>query len=469
MKILSKIILISFSLWNGLNVQGSQLKINDFCLNEQVVFRKVRQPVLFRVIPLSDKYEPYKKLDNEIKDRISEFSSSGTEDENIKQAEKIFGQSFGKMEEVAEKLRSEGRELKVAVLFATYNEAIRIQSQEESGDSNSEDALREKVKQLQELFEDFSDVLDWQLVMVDNHSTDNTFSIAQEIKENLPSDIQEKIILLQTPQEAKTEGWKKGGSVTYGINELPRREKPADFFIYTDADITTDLRQVGLLVGPMVLEQENVVIGSRAVEGSIALPPLESDNSPEGRLDSIIRVVSGKLKKEYLLKPIEAIKDTQAGFKGFSKEAANQITSEAEDTGFSFDTEYLTLALKNKYGISRVPILWINSEVLSHVQGSKPRWEMLKGWIGQYKRRKENGWSNQGFLKGRDPDTLTDKKLSFLEEYASKSLKQIDEGASISQQMEQWIELGRKFGIEQEKLEGWIRWQKEIEDNEQTD
>ena len=59
------------------------------------------------------------------------------------------------------------------------------------------------------------------------------------------------------------------------------------------------------------------------------------------------------------------MKDTQCGFKAYTKEAALASFSNLKTKGFGFDIEALYRAKKGHFTIEEVPVHW------NHVEGSK--------------------------------------------------------------------------------------------------
>ena len=55
------------------------------------------------------------------------------------------------------------------------------------------------------------------------------------------------------------------------------------------------------------------------------------------------------------------IRDSQCGFKCFSREAADRLFTVQKLNGFSFDVELIYLAQKFKLKIIELPVTWINS------------------------------------------------------------------------------------------------------------
>jgi dolichyl-phosphate beta-glucosyltransferase len=56
------------------------------------------------------------------------------------------------------------------------------------------------------------------------------------------------------------------------------------------------------------------------------------------------------------------MRDTQCGFKLFTREAAEDVFPKAVVNRFGFDVEVLFLAEKLGYKVQEVPVVWINSE-----------------------------------------------------------------------------------------------------------
>jgi dolichyl-phosphate beta-glucosyltransferase len=55
------------------------------------------------------------------------------------------------------------------------------------------------------------------------------------------------------------------------------------------------------------------------------------------------------------------VKDTQCGFKLFSRQAALELFSKQQVSGFSFDLELLYLARKFNLKVAEVPVRWYDA------------------------------------------------------------------------------------------------------------
>ncbi len=127
-------------------------------------------------------------------------------------------------------------------------------------------------------------------------------------------------------------------------------------------------------------ESYDVVIGSRAAQGSKLDPPEPWYRQLPGKL--------GNLWIQLLLLP--GLWDTQCGFKGFTAEAAEQIFRLTRVNGWGFDVEALAVAKKLHYKIKEIPVHWAN-DTASHVKASaylQVLWETVKIrawlWTGKY-------------------------------------------------------------------------------------
>ena len=88
---------------------------------------------------------------------------------------------------------------------------------------------------------------------------------------------------------------------------------------------------------------------------------------------------------------VDDIKDTQCGFKLFSRQAAQDIFSRMHIDGFGFDMEALALAEVLGYTITELPVSWYNSEA-TRVRPIKDAWRTLRDlvtikvslWAGRY-------------------------------------------------------------------------------------
>ncbi len=190
-------------------------------------------------------------------------------------------QAREQMKLIAEDLRKKGQKQLIGITFAMFHEARRIKKASE--DPLGEDFLRVKIAQLEALFADYRDVLDWVLVAVDDgdlnprisiedarsnsQNTDHYVSgtLAQKIAKEYSSltftdndgNVQPKVQVLFLSKEKGVnyaEASQKGGGIYLGFEHLLRLG--AHHLIYCDADLSSDLTQIPLILKPLMDDPE---------------------------------------------------------------------------------------------------------------------------------------------------------------------------------------------------------------------
>lgn len=132
-----------------------------------------------------------------------------------------------------------------------------------------------------------------------------------------------------------------------------------DYRIFTDADNSTDIRHVEKMI-PKFKEGFHVVIGTRDYKDAIGARQAVSQPWFKRLLGNM-----GNLFIQIMVLP--GIWDTQAGFKGFSEEAALKIFPKCLINRWAFDVEILALAGRYGYKIAKIPLYWENDPE-SHVK-----------------------------------------------------------------------------------------------------
>ena len=137
----------------------------------------------------------------------------------------------------------------------------------------------------------------------------------------------------------------KGASVREGMLSAA-----SDLMLMCDADLSAPIGAVEMLL-PWIAGGADVVIGSRALKDSrirVRQPPYRE---LMGKLFGVAtRAVTGI-----------ALRDTQCGFKLFTRKAGRLIFGLARINRFAFDVEALLIAQRAGLQIREVPIEWSNS------------------------------------------------------------------------------------------------------------
>ncbi|MFH1894918.1 MAG: dolichyl-phosphate beta-glucosyltransferase [Patescibacteria group bacterium] len=177
--------------------------------------------------------------------------------------------------------------------------------------------------------------VDYEILVVDNGSKDKTKDVVRELRGRIKG---LKLI------ERNSGG--KGKAVSVGMLEAG-----GDFRIFTDADNSTSIGQIEKM-WPEFDSGYDVVIGSRDIKGAVLSPP-------QPWIRQVLLGGGFKLYRKIII-GLWGIEDTQCGFKGFTKKAAEEIFPKSKIDHFAFDPEILVLARKLGYKIKEIPVVWKN-------------------------------------------------------------------------------------------------------------
>jgi dolichyl-phosphate beta-glucosyltransferase len=129
----------------------------------------------------------------------------------------------------------------------------------------------------------------------------------------------------------------------------------APLALFMDADLSTPLAEVPRIVNPILLDEADVVIGSRALDRSLTFIRQPWWRETGGRLFNLaIRAATGL-----------RFWDTQCGFKAFRMDLVRPILHAATIDGFAFDVEWLYVAHRAGLRLQEIPVRW------DHCDGSK--------------------------------------------------------------------------------------------------
>jgi dolichyl-phosphate beta-glucosyltransferase len=175
------------------------------------------------------------------------------------------------------------------------------------------------------------------VLVVDDGSSDATADIVRARPEASSTDEQQpQLHLLSVPHGGK------GAAVRAGMLAAT-----TDLVIFTDADMATPPDMIPLLVD--ALDTHDVAFGSR----------IQTDGSDMRKSQPWYRRMLGKafhlLASIWVVGPV---KDTQCGFKGFTREAAHDLFARQRITTIVFDVELIYLARRRGYRIAIIPIRW---------------------------------------------------------------------------------------------------------------
>ena len=266
--------------------------------------------------------------------------------------------------------------LKVAVVFAMWGEQNRLRPRSESN-PNGEDLLRTKIDQLAWCTQG-TDVTT-RIYAVDDGCPHGSGTIAQEIVE--ASSLQDQVEVLHLQDALPTsEGplrelksandSRKAGAIILGC--MQALKDGYDAILYTDADNSVNLGQIGLLLGHYQRKECPVVMGNRKHPRALLVKQEDRWGVGIKLLRHMQRMVGNAIFSQGIL-------DTQAAFKLYDRQVLEEILKKPSVFDFSFDSDWLAAILAKKIPFKTVPFAFIDSfeESASIAQGPMTTWVML--------------------------------------------------------------------------------------------
>ncbi len=270
----------------------------------------------------------------------------------------------------------------LSVVFAVYREHQRILAPETV--PGGEDFLVRKVNQLEWLFAGKRD-LTWDMIVVDDGCPEGSGRIARDIVDANEWSGRVRVLFLAdaivdghsiTRPLTTADNSRKGGSIALGMWTAAETVRDNHVIVFTDADLSTHLGQTGLLMDRILNGGFDAAIGSRREPYSVVIK--KGVRNTRGKLFIYLW--------KRLISVLPDVVDTQCGFKGFRAETVRAIVPDLLEKKFAFDIELLIKArLRRADSIARVPIAWIDSEVLSTTTDIQPYLPMLQAMVGMYR------------------------------------------------------------------------------------
>jgi dolichyl-phosphate beta-glucosyltransferase len=193
---------------------------------------------------------------------------------------------------------------------------------------NEEDRLPNTLEQVSAFLES-QDYLA-EVLIVENGSQDETYSIAQSYAQKFPN-----FSVLQNTHPGKGLAVQRGMLAAGG-----------QYRFMCDADLSMPIREVSAFIPP-ALPDFDIAIASREAPGSVRYNEPEYRHLGGRAINLLIRLLA-----------LPRLNDTQCGFKCFHAPIVEDIFRYQTLPGWSFDIEILSIARQRGYRIQEIPIPW---------------------------------------------------------------------------------------------------------------
>lgn len=335
--------------------------------------------------------------------------------------------------------------VKVGVVFAMWGEHNRLLPKSEAN-PNGEDSLRTKIEQLQWITS--NTLVDWHLYAVDDGCPHGSAVISQSIVDSHDWDVSNKVTVLSLSDALPTtvgplrelshaDDSRKGGAIILGCQHAI--DMGAEAVVYTDADNSVHLGQLGLLMEPFIEQGKQVVLGNRKHEDSILVKQEERWGVGIKTLRHMQRMIGAQIFDG-------GIKDTQAAFKLYGKPVLEKILENPTVFDFSFDTDWIFAAMEMNQPITTVPFAFIDSaaESASIVQGPMSTWYVLLDGLVKAAKARNVNYSTE-MAEVFDSEINSHKDLELLIDVLPPELASAGEG-----------ELGNPSIMSPQSVRDWI-------------
>jgi dolichyl-phosphate beta-glucosyltransferase len=194
-----------------------------------------------------------------------------------------------------------------------------------------------------------------EVIVVDDGSRDNTADLVRGFAEKEP--------ILRLVENPGNRG--KGYAVRNGM--LNARGKVV---VFSDADLSSPIEEMPKLLAALA-SGADITIGSRWLRAELQTRRQSPHRQLFGRVfNLLLRIILGL-----------RFKDTQCGFKAFTRQASQTILPLQRIERWGFDPEILFLACKFGFRVEEVAVLWGHSgdtRIHPVVDGARMFWEMLR-------------------------------------------------------------------------------------------
>lgn len=199
---------------------------------------------------------------------------------------------------------------------------------------NEGQKLVNNIKKVNEYMDNIGE--EYEIIVVNDGSKDNTLDI---LTENNHLFKHTKIVTYPINKG-------KGFAVKTGLLEAV-----GDYVIFMDADLSTDLSAIKVVLEKIQISPVDIIIGNR-----------RGENSKEENKGFIRHLMSWGCHVVTVIFTGVNFVDTQCGFKALKNNVAKHLASKQKIERFAFDIEYLYIAKLHNYSVIDIPVIWENDK-----------------------------------------------------------------------------------------------------------
>ncbi len=253
------------------------------------------------------------------------------------------------------------KKLKLAILMNLIHEQNRLKPSSEKN-PNGENSLKNKIDQLNWLLKDTE--IEYRLIYVSGNCPWGSDGVLESEITRIKA---ENVIHIKVGDYKVGDTYtknQKGGEIIFGIRSILQMkgypdQGHFDCMLFTDADMTFDLGQIGTLLDGYFSGMD-LITGNRMDPQSILVKNMTRAGS--GML--MYRHLQRKLAPGFFID--KNLHDTQCPWKFLSNIVLADIQDDLDSMDWSIDTDILSAADKHGYPLNIVPVTAIDSEFESH-------------------------------------------------------------------------------------------------------
>lgn len=212
------------------------------------------------------------------------------------------------------------------------------------------------------LFEFFSKSLtdyDWQILIVNNASTDQTAKVAANLSQQYPKKV--KVLNL----DRKGRGW--------ALRQAWLKSS-AEYVSYMDIDLSSDITCFRDLLKPLDAGFD-LVTGSRNLKESQVIGRTFLRELMSRTYITLVKLIHGT-----------KLSDTQCGFKALRKATFLKVEPLIKNNLWFFDSEMVIILERAGYKVTDIPIKWVDDRHTT-VKVAKDSWEEFSGLVRLFRSR----------------------------------------------------------------------------------